>query len=150
MQPQARRSTPGPGEGRSSPSQRFPTKTAATHREEVARQLDQAMKAVRTPSAADRAPGSRPSELADAAQQEVLLSQDAIVSTRAHARAHAAMEAARRIAEGTYGICQACGESIPPQRLLAVPLTRFCLPCQDIRERQRRNQYRVDMDVVDG
>ncbi len=150
MQPQARRSTPVPGEGRSSPSQRFPTNTAATHREEVARQLDQAMKAVRTPSAADRAPGSRPSELADAAQQEVLLSQDAIVSTRAHARAHAAMEAARRIAEGTYGICQACGESIPPQRLLAVPLTRFCLPCQDIRERQRRNQYRVDMDVVDG
>ncbi len=150
MQPQARRSTPVPGEGRSSPSQRFPTNTAATHREEVARQLDQAMKAVRTPSAADRAPGSRPSELADAAQQEVLLSQDAIVSTRAHARAHAAMEAARRIADGTYGICQACGESIPPQRLLAVPLTRFCLPCQDIRERQRRNRYRVDVGAGDG
>jgi DnaK suppressor protein len=150
MQPQARRFTPVPGESRSSPSQRFPTNTAATHREEVARQLDQAMKAVRTPSAEDRAPGSRPSELADAAQQEVLLSQDAIVSTRAHARAHAAMEAARRIAEGTYGICQACGESIPPQRLLAVPLTRFCLPCQDIRERQRRNRYRVDVGAGDG
>jgi DnaK suppressor protein len=150
MQPQARRSTPVPGEGPSSSSQRFPANTAATHREEVARQLDQAMKAVRTPSPADRAPESRPSELADAAQQEVLLSQDAIGATRAHVRAHAAIEAARRIADGTYGICQACGERIPPQRLLAVPLTRFCLSCQDIRERQRRTRYRVDVGSGDG
>jgi DnaK suppressor protein len=148
MRPQARRSTPVPGKGPSSPSQEFPANTVATHREEVARQLDQAMKTVRAPSPADRAPGSRPSEPADAAQEEVLLSQDAIVATRAHARAHAAIEAAKRIADGTYGICQACGERIPPLRLLAVPLTRFCLPCQDIRERQRRNRYRVD--VGDG
>jgi RNA polymerase-binding transcription factor DksA len=80
----------------------------------------------------------------DAAQQEVLHSQDAIAATRAHARAHAAMAAAGRIAGGTYGICQACGKTIPSQRLLAVPLTRFCLPCQDAREQETRDRYRLD------
>jgi RNA polymerase-binding transcription factor DksA len=126
--------------GPSSSSQGFPANPAATHREEIARQLDRAMRTVRTPSPADRAPGSRPTELADAAQEEVLRSQDAIAATRAHARAHAAMEAAKRIADGTYGICQACGKKIPRQRLLAVPLTRFCLPCQDARERKGRDR----------
>jgi RNA polymerase-binding transcription factor DksA len=86
----------------------------------------------------------RPAELMDAAQQEVLLSQDAIAATRAHARAHAAMAAASRVAEGTYGICQACGRRIPPRRLLAVPLTRFCLPCQDLQEQRGRDRYRLD------
>jgi RNA polymerase-binding transcription factor DksA len=144
MRAQSSRPTPVSRGGLSGLSQGIRAGPADTPREEVARQLDQALKVARTPSPSDRAPGSRPSELADAAQQEVLLSQDAIAATRAHARAHAAMEAARRIADGSYGICQACGERIPPLRLLAVPLTRCCLPCQDIRERQQRNRYRVD------
>jgi DnaK suppressor protein len=96
------------------------------------------------PPPGDRAPAPRPAELMDAAQQEVLLSQDAMAASRAHTRVHAAMEAASRIAEGIYGICQACGKKIPPRRLLAVPLTRFCLPCQDIREQKGRDRYRLD------
>ena len=150
MRPQSSRPAPIPREGLSASSQGSSASTAAASREEVGRHLNQAMHAARMPPPGDQGSDPQPAELMDAAQQEVLLSQDTMVATRAHARAHAAMEAARRIADGTYGICQACGERIPPRRLLAVPLTRFCLPCQNIRERQRRNLYRVEVDAGDG
>jgi phosphoserine phosphatase RsbU/P len=35
--------------------------------------------------------------------------------------------ALNRIDRGTFGICETCHESIEPERLLADPLTRFCL-----------------------
>ncbi len=44
-------------------------------------------------------------------------------------------EALERIAEGTYGICVACGAEIQPKRLEAVPWARHCVTCQDLQER---------------
>jgi DnaK suppressor protein len=38
--------------------------------------------------------------------------------------------ALRRIAEGTYGICEKCDAPIPPERLEVLPHARFCVPCQ--------------------
>lgn len=38
-------------------------------------------------------------------------------------------QAIGRIDKGEYGICQACGEDINPQRLQALPYTRFCIRC---------------------
>src|SRR5258706_1033325 len=32
-----------------------------------------------------------------------------------------------RIAQGTFGICEACHDSVEPERLLADPLVQFCL-----------------------
>jgi DnaK suppressor protein len=43
-----------------------------------------------------------------------------------------------RIADGEYGVCSECGASIPPRRLLAVPDTTTCLPCQARLERTGR------------
>lgn len=34
-----------------------------------------------------------------------------------------------RMKEGTYGNCLACGESIPYERLTAIPEASTCLPC---------------------
>jgi sigma-B regulation protein RsbU (phosphoserine phosphatase) len=36
-------------------------------------------------------------------------------------------QALQRVEQGTYGICEACNESIEPERLAANPLLRFCL-----------------------
>jgi RNA polymerase-binding transcription factor DksA len=36
-----------------------------------------------------------------------------------------------RLAQGSYGICAACHEPIEPDRLEAVPATRYCKACQD-------------------
>jgi len=144
MQPQSSRPTPISSGGLPAPSPGMPARPADTNRAEVTRQLNQALRAARMPPPDNHGQDMRPAELMDAAQQEVLLSQDAIAATRAHARAHAAIEAAGRLVAGTYGICQACGKEISPRRLQAVPLTRFCLPCQDAREQQGRDRYRLD------
>ena len=34
-----------------------------------------------------------------------------------------------RVAAGTYGTCEACGKEVIPERLEALPYTRFCTPC---------------------
>jgi DnaK suppressor protein len=39
--------------------------------------------------------------------------------------------ALQRIAEGTFGICVACGEDISRKRLAALPWTEYCLRCQE-------------------
>lgn len=43
--------------------------------------------------------------------------------------------ALQRVAVGTYGECEDCGEEISPQRLKAIPWARYCVSCQEIRSR---------------
>lgn len=40
-----------------------------------------------------------------------------------------ALDALRRLEEGTFGRCERCGKEIPSARLQAVPSTRYCLSC---------------------
>ncbi len=49
--------------------------------------------------------------------------------------------ALRRIAEGTYGVCDMCGCAIERPRLLALPFARNCVKCQSESERGR-SRYR--------
>lgn len=46
--------------------------------------------------------------------------------------------AIRRLDEGTYGTCEACGKPIDDARLEAVPAARFCLEDQAVAEREAR------------
>ncbi len=46
--------------------------------------------------------------------------------------------ALRRLDEGTYGLCEACGKPISDDRLEAQPAARFCLEDQAIAEREAR------------
>jgi DnaK suppressor protein len=48
-------------------------------------------------------------------------------------------DALRRIEEGTYGICEECGEDIPIARLKARPVTNYCLDCKTRMEAQERS-----------
>jgi hypothetical protein len=36
-----------------------------------------------------------------------------------------------RIANGSFGVCVACGDDIPDRRLEALPWTQYCLSCQE-------------------
>lgn len=38
--------------------------------------------------------------------------------------------ALQRFTEGTYGICEECGEDVPEGRLMAMPFARHCVACQ--------------------
>jgi RNA polymerase-binding transcription factor DksA len=46
--------------------------------------------------------------------------------------------AMRRIDEGTYGTCEACGKPIGDDRLEALPAARFCVEDQSAAEREAR------------
>jgi RNA polymerase-binding transcription factor len=41
----------------------------------------------------------------------------------------------KQMVEGTYGVCEGCGEEISPNRLKAIPWTRYCLACQEQRSK---------------
>ena len=43
-------------------------------------------------------------------------------------------DALERFEEGTYGLCEQCGEEIDPARLKALPYATLCLSCQQHRE----------------
>ena len=43
-------------------------------------------------------------------------------------------DALDRLADGTYGICENCGEAIPIERLKVLPFTTYCVRCQEQRE----------------
>jgi RNA polymerase-binding protein DksA len=43
--------------------------------------------------------------------------------------------ALQRIDDGTYGVCENCGEQIPLERLEALPWTTLCIDCKRKQER---------------
>lgn len=53
-------------------------------------------------------------------------------------RANKLAAALERLGDGTYGLCDECGEPIAPARLKAVPEVTTCIRCQDRIEREVR------------
>lgn len=53
-------------------------------------------------------------------------------------RANKLAEALERLRGGEYGLCEECGETIAPARLLAMPEVTTCVRCQDRLERSRQ------------
>lgn len=45
--------------------------------------------------------------------------------------------ALQKIAAGTFGLCEACGCQITPERLKALPLARLCLDCMEELEKHQ-------------
>ena len=48
--------------------------------------------------------------------------------------------ALRRITEGSFGVCEQCGEDIHSKRLAAIPWTALCIECQEMLDRHRREK----------
>jgi DnaK suppressor protein len=46
--------------------------------------------------------------------------------------------ALRRLDEGTFGLCDLCGEEIPEKRLKVYPMTTLCIQCQTEQETKER------------
>jgi DnaK suppressor protein len=47
-------------------------------------------------------------------------------------------EALERIDDGTFGVCEECGEEISEARLRARPVTTLCIDCKMEEERQEK------------
>jgi RNA polymerase-binding transcription factor DksA len=69
-------------------------------------------------------------EEGDAAQASERRDMTLMSRERLAARVNRLTQALERVARGTYGRCDVCGEEIEPQRLAALPEARTCLTCQ--------------------
>lgn len=109
--------------------ERRATEILAAERERLGRLLD-----VARARRADDADGGVFDELssmdqhqADAASETLEAEIDATILDMARSRVEELELAFRRLAAGTYGVCESCGEPIADERLEAEPATRFCV-----------------------
>jgi DnaK suppressor protein len=58
-----------------------------------------------------------------------------MLGDRLRQKLHLVERALDAIEDGDYGICEECGESINPKRLLIMPFTLLCVRCQSELER---------------
>ncbi|MBI1861960.1 MAG: RNA polymerase-binding protein DksA [Deltaproteobacteria bacterium] len=49
-------------------------------------------------------------------------------------------EALKKIGDGTYGVCESCGEPISVKRLQARPVTSYCINCKSEMEAQETRE----------
>lgn len=74
----------------------------------------------------------------DAVEFAVKTAEQDVTARTADLRSRTLKEIERalgRVAGGTYGVCEGCGEEISPNRLKAIPWARYCLTCQELRSR---------------
>ena len=63
-----------------------------------------------------------------------------LLSVRDKEKLLAIEEALEKLREGTYGVCEECGDEIGAGRLKAMPLAKLCVPCQSRLEKEQAHQ----------
>lgn len=71
----------------------------------------------------------------DVAAQDTRAKVDEVALAHATVELAQIVMALRRLEDGTYGLCEDCGEPIDTRRLHALPATPYCTACQAIHER---------------
>jgi DnaK suppressor protein len=61
-----------------------------------------------------------------------------LLRERGRTKLNAIDDALERIQEGTFGVCEDCGEKIPVGRLEVMPFATRCRDCKSIQERRER------------
>jgi DnaK suppressor protein len=84
-------------------------------------------------SAADNPPDVL--DFKDVAAEDTRALIDEAALSNATAELQQVVAALRRVGDGSYGLCQDCGEPIDERRLFALPATPYCTACQAIHER---------------
>ncbi len=86
---------------------------------------------------------ARPSDIGDEgdrADTERTHEVSILLSVRDKEKLDAVEEALERVREGTYGVCEECGDEIGGGRLKAMPLAKSCLNCQSQMEKEKAHQ----------
>lgn len=65
--------------------------------------------------------------------------RDLSILEQVEAELHDVERALKRLDDGTYGTCEACGQAIGDERLEAMPAARFCLTDQAQAEREHQH-----------
>ena len=83
------------------------------------------------------ATGDNPFEAGDVAQASERQDMTFAQRERLASRITRLTRALERLAQGQYGICEECGQSIEAARLAAMPEVSVCRQCQERLERER-------------
>jgi DnaK suppressor protein len=75
-------------------------------------------------------------EIIDIAQNLEQLGREASLAEQERRELLAIERALSKMATGNFGVCEDCGEEIPPRRLMVLPEARLCANCQTFEERQ--------------
>jgi len=70
-----------------------------------------------------------PMHLGDMGTDEYLHDLNATLLENEEQIARDVVDALHRLENGNFGTCGDCGKSIPDQRLIAIPYTRYCIEC---------------------
>ncbi len=71
-----------------------------------------------------------------------------LLSGRDKEKLHAINAALEKLKEGTYGICEECGDKISPGRIKVMPLAQLCVACQARFEKEMSLQKRDEEDLT--
>jgi len=82
--------------------------------------------------------GKREEEAADAIEREQRLTLESSIEEQL-AKVDTAM---KKLAAGTYGICDVCRKPISAERLEALPAARFCVKCKSEQDRALHGKVR--------
>lgn len=80
---------------------------------------------------AEQAKSEVSSDEADSASNDILNSTSILLLEKDRKALFAIEKALGKIADGTYGCCEECGEMISSRRLQARPFTALCIDCQE-------------------
>ncbi len=75
--------------------------------------------------------------MADHSSEMVDREVDASLESNAEEIVREIDRALAKIDDGTYGVCENCGQQIPEERLAAVPYATTCVTCKELEERRR-------------
>lgn len=75
-------------------------------------------------------------EMIDMAQSLEQIGRDTSLAEQERRELMAIERALAKMSSANFGICEECGEEIPPKRLLVLPEARLCANCQTYEERQ--------------
>ena len=82
---------------------------------------------------------SEPADEMDSASRTAEVETHAGLIAREEDKLRYLDEALTRLAAGKYGTCLGCRESIPLERLTALPFASYCVNCQEKRNRARHD-----------
>ncbi len=85
---------------------------------------------------ADTAPG-RGDQSTEQASQTLEQERSLALTRNLRSMIEQVQAALRRLENGTYGVCEGCGEAISPERLQALPFATQCVRCKE----KHRNRY---------
>jgi DnaK suppressor protein len=87
-------------------------------------------------------------DLVDQAGDERDRELSLLLTGRGKEKLMAITEALEKINEGTYGICEECGEKIGQGRLKVMPLAKLCVSCQSKLEKEMSILRKTEEDLT--